>query len=814
MKKIVFGILVSMLMIGSVLASATIVENEVELKEEKTSLFEIEDGEISATIAIGNYEIENTEQGDEIFVENFGHLLIPGKPNVPSRIFSIAIPPGAEFVDFSFEVTDSEALVGSYNLPPVPVPEIIGEENQEAYMQELEKYNDNYKQTYGSDDPYPSSNVEFVQTAGQRRYNLVDVRVIPFTYHPISGELIYHSEISIDISYTFPEGFNPDEIMIDDVPRAEQLAEKIIYNYDQAQDWYPVGAGIRETYDFVIITLDSLVSKIEPLVEWEENQGNKVYVATTDWVDSHYDGYDLAEKMRNFLRDKYPSEKWGILDVCLIGGYDDVPIRYTAQNCDTDYYYAELSKPDSESWDKDGDHRWGESSDPIDFHTEVNVGRIPWSDGSIVEHICEKTVAYEQNFDPAFKKNVLLIGTFFWPDTDNAVLMELKSDPEENPWMADFTKTTMYEYDQTQYKEQCDYDISYAKVREVWSEGSYAFVNYAGHGSPTACYEYYPSQPFVDTDTCNYLNDDYPAIIFAAACSNSDTRYDNIGQMMMKQGGIGFLGATAVAYGYHGWNDPYDGATASLDYFFFTKCTSGDYTQGEAHQWGLLEMYTHDLWYYTYLEMFEWGALWGNPGLTMGTVSRPPEKPTKPDGPEEWAQFGETEFTSSSTDPDGHGIYYLFDWGDGTDSGWLGPYGSGQTCAATNSWDVVGEFEVKVIAQDEFGVSSEWSDPHTITIVENEPPEKPTIIGPKTGAPGVLLTFKVSAEDPEGHDVSYMVTWGDGHYVPYTEFNPSGQEVTFSHSWNERGDYTVVAKAKDKFGAINSERKVHRPSLI
>ena len=41
MKKIVFGILVTMLMIGSGLTGATIVENEVELKEEKSSLFDI-----------------------------------------------------------------------------------------------------------------------------------------------------------------------------------------------------------------------------------------------------------------------------------------------------------------------------------------------------------------------------------------------------------------------------------------------------------------------------------------------------------------------------------------------------------------------------------------------------------------------------------------------------------------------------------------------------------------------------------------------------------------------------------------------------
>ena len=30
--------------------------------------------------------------------------------------------------------------------------------------------------------------------------------------------------------------------------------------------------------------------------------------------------------------------------------------------------------------------------------------------------------------DPTFKKNILLLGAFFWPDTDNAVLMEMKTE--------------------------------------------------------------------------------------------------------------------------------------------------------------------------------------------------------------------------------------------------------------------------------------------------------------------------------------------------------------------------------------------------
>jgi hypothetical protein len=399
-------------------------------------------------------------------------------------------------------------------------------------------------------------------------------------------------------------------------------------------------------------------------------------------------------------------------------------MRRTSQNTgygqpETDYYYAELSLPDDESWDADSDHQYGEDTDPIDFYAEVNVGRIPWSDPDIVTNICEKSVAYEENDDPSFKENILLIGTFFWPDTDNAVLMEYKVDSDIHPWMADWNMTRMYEEAQSIY--ECDYDVSYENVKNVWSQGTYAFVNWAGHGSPTACYEYYPSQAFVDTYTCSYLNDDYPAIIFACACSNSDTDNTNIGQKMLEQGGVGFLGATKVAYGYHGWTDPYTGAaSASMDYFFTSCVTSGNYTQGQAHQYALLEMYTHGLWYYQYYETFEWGALWGNPNLGMVTAfyNKPPEKPIQPDGPTVCVEDREYTFSATTTDPEGDQIYYLFDWGDGTNSDWIGPLNSGETGEASHIWPDPGEYNVTVKAKDVNDSESEWSDPLTVTIVE------------------------------------------------------------------------------------------------
>ncbi len=138
-----------------------------------------------------------------------------------------------------------------------------------------------------------------------------------------------------------------------------------------------------------------------------------------------------------------------------------------------------------------------------------------------------------------------------------------------------------------------DYDLRHNNVVSVWSSGSYAFVNWAGHGSPVSSHIWHSTQEaFISSSDCSQLNDDYPAIIFADACSNSDTDHLNIGQMMMRRGGVGFLGATKVAYGCPGWDDPLDGSTQSLDYFFTTSVTSGEYSLGEAHQRSLRIMYT------------------------------------------------------------------------------------------------------------------------------------------------------------------------------------------------------------------------------
>ncbi|PNX49251.1 MAG: hypothetical protein BV457_02155 [Thermoplasmata archaeon M9B1D] len=679
---------------------------------------------ILLTIETPSFKIVEKNSINQIFVENFGRLSILGGPILPSKIISIALPPGATYSGFSYEFRDSIMIPGEYTIPPLPIADLADSINVDIKKEYKNIYNENYQRIYTCDNLFPVEPVEFINTAFYRQYNLVDFRISPFIYRPLSKTLSYYPSFKIKINYE-----ESDTRLVSNIREKgflDQIAQDYIINYDQTSEWYQESTSINDdVFDFVIITLDSLQSSINSLVEWEIAKGRSVNVVTISWIDDNYQGYDLAEKIRNFLRDKYPVYAWGIEDVLIIGHWEDIPMRLTDQQIDsssnkaeTDYYYAELSLPDNESWDIDGDHRYGENSDQIDFYGEVNVGRIPWSDPEIVEHICEKSVSYEQNNETSYKKNILLLGAIVDQNTDGAVFMEYKTNENIHPWMSSWLMTKMYESESIYPK---DYVLNHNNVVSVWADSKFAFVSWHAHGSPTGSYA--NNRAFISVDDCQYLNDEYPAIISSASCSNSDTDYLNIGQAMMKQGAVGFLGANKAAFYRSQWDEPNDGSDQSMKYFFTTAITSGEYTQGQAHQYAIHEMYSKGLWDRLYYETFVHGSLWGNPDLGIFTVeiSNPPNTPQRPSGPSSGKILENYSFSSSTIDSDADDIYYEFDWDDGTNSGWIGPHESGKVVSASHIWKTKGTYSVKVKAKDIHGAESDWSDSLVFSLTKNKP---------------------------------------------------------------------------------------------
>lgn len=105
--------------------------------------------------------------------------------------------------------------------------------------------------------------------------------------------------------------------------------------------------------------------------------------------------------------------------------------------------------------------------------------------------------------------------------------------------------------------------------------------------------------------------------------------------------------------------------------------------------------------------------------LPIGIPNSPPNKPEKPTGENNGKPGTTYTYSTRTTDPDGDEVYYLWDWGDGNFSEWLGPVTSGNTASAEKSWPQKGNYSIRVKAKDSSGAESNWSDPLVVVMPKN-----------------------------------------------------------------------------------------------
>ena len=88
-----------------------------------------------------------------------------------------------------------------------------------------------------------------------------------------------------------------------------------------------------------------------------------------------------------------------------------------------------------------------------------------------------------------------------------------------------------------------------------------------------------------------------------------------------------------------------------------------------------------------------------------------------------------------------------------------------------------------------------------VTVIENEPPEKPDKPSGETGGKvGEKYTYSSSTTDSNGDKIWYNFSWGDGAYSGWIGPLESGEIGEASHTWDNRGNYEIRVKAKDEHG--------------
>ncbi|MFH1784301.1 MAG: T9SS type A sorting domain-containing protein [bacterium] len=101
--------------------------------------------------------------------------------------------------------------------------------------------------------------------------------------------------------------------------------------------------------------------------------------------------------------------------------------------------------------------------------------------------------------------------------------------------------------------------------------------------------------------------------------------------------------------------------------------------------------------------------------LYGGEVNSAPNKPSLPSGPTVGASTVSYTYSTSTTDPDGDAVSYLFDWGDGTTTT-TEFVASGVTVNASHAWSNKDFYDITVKAIDDKGNDSVYSDALSVRI--------------------------------------------------------------------------------------------------
>jgi hypothetical protein len=157
-------------------------------------------------------------------------------------------------------------------------------------------------------------------------------------------------------------------------------------------------------------------------------------------------------------------------------------------------------------------------------------------------------------------------------------------------------------------------------------------------------------------------------------------------------------------------SDP-DGDTLKYDVYFGTtspppKVTSNQ--SSKSYNPGTMSANTTYYWKIVAWDSFAMstiGPLWHF--TTSAATNSAPNTPTLT-GPPKGKVGVEYTYNVTGTDPDLDQVSYYVDWGDNTNTGWLGPYASGYKLSVDHTWTTKGSYTIKAKVRDEHGLESDW----------------------------------------------------------------------------------------------------------
>jgi hypothetical protein len=490
----------------------------------------------------------------------------PGQPVLPCYALRVLLPQGEDVADVRVRVHDEKETVLDRPIMwgQPQVPRSMGE-SQDFIMPDPDIYENR--------EPFPPQRTVHVTTQTLRGYNIAFFRVYPVTYAGAQRKILHsrHLEVAITTSPseealvrskgTLRSGSAADLDAVDRLVGDLSAAS----SYGRAKDPSAMSGLVdpAESYPYVIITNSTLKPVFQALKDHKDSLGLLARIVLISEVTLNYEGVDLPERIRKFIRDAYLN--WET-EYVLLGGddgiithrglYAEILPYVTDRDIPGDIYFACLDG----TWNDDLDPRWGEPGED-DLLPEVSVGRASVETVTEATNFVNKIIRYESAPVVGQIKTAQMAGELIYdePTWGGDEKDEIKDGTSNHGFTTvgfppSFTVHTLYDRD-LYPAEWSKYDLI------ALMNGGRHIINHAGHCINWMCMKISTSDipgSFTNDGITNTYFVIYAHGCYSAAFDNRTTDGSYVGDAVaeyftyIENGAVAYIGNSRYGCGFHG----------------------------------------------------------------------------------------------------------------------------------------------------------------------------------------------------------------------------------------------------------------------
>lgn len=257
---------------------------------------------ITIPIETPSYKIKE----GRITAEDFGVLLIPGKPILPAKTVLVAIPPGSEIISVKVKEKGLEVI----DTVSISIYKTVNSDS--SYVDRSEDLSLLYPARAGME----------IGRLVFRNYNLVKIMITPFAYH-LSKQILYKREgIEIEIEFRI----HPDvsgRIQTRDTTM-DYIIRDYVINFDDTKKWHEIEKR-KKKFDYLLVIPEQYRYTADRFISWKQSIGYRMKIVNPDELD--------------LIKEKYMD--WGVKYMLFVGTelapahyFEDIEIGQIAPSID------------------------------------------------------------------------------------------------------------------------------------------------------------------------------------------------------------------------------------------------------------------------------------------------------------------------------------------------------------------------------------------------------------------------------------------------------------------------------------------------